>query len=315
MACALAACDLDEVTIPTGGDMLVVEAVIRAREPVQRVLLHRTLDGSMIRGEPDAEVIVVSASGDTLAFASRPLADCIASDTVPRNTEASCYLAVDVPTDWIEPGNEYELHVRTSGGEHLFGRTHVPDDFAMVGLPQDEPDRRSYRCTLPPQQNVVLRWTESPTAAAYLSQLEITGLRDVLADTDIGDIPEPLTLTAFAVTSADTTIQLPSAYGVEERFDLDQDLLRLIQAGFPAGVQLAVVVAAGDKNLADAYREELGLTGTVRGASVAGDGTGIFGSMVPLRLDIDVADTGAAESCLREDRSRAVGHGRNAQPW
>lgn len=297
---ALGACDLDEVTIPSGDDTLIVEAVLRSGAPVQRVLLHRTIDGPVVRGEPGAEVIVVSASGDTLAFAERSQSDCIASDTPPHDTEASCYLAENVPASWIEPGVEYELHVHTTRGEHAFGRTQVPDDFAMVGLPTHGPGGGGYHCTLPPQQSVDLFWTASPTASAYLSELQASGLRDALADAGIPDIPEPLTLTGVSVSSTDTTINLPSAYGVEERWELDQDLLRAVKDGFPEGVRLAVVVAAGDKNLTDSYREEVGLTGLVRGPSVTGDGTGVFGSMVPLSLDIDVANGAAEDSCLAD---------------
>lgn len=302
LVCSFAACDLEEVTVPNGDDILIVEAVLRAGEPEQYVMLHRTIDGPGVRGEPGAEVVVRSESGDTLAFAQGSATDCVPADTLPDGAEPSCYVAENVSPGWIEPGGEYELHVRTSRGEHAFGRTIVPDDFEMIGLPSGARDRASYHCALPPGRSVDLLWTASANAEAYLSQLDATGLRDALADTGIPDIPEPLTLTGVSISSTDTTINLPSAYGVEERFDLDQDLMRAVRDGFPEGVRLAVVVAAVEKNLADSYREAFSLTGTVRGPSVTGDGTGLFGSMVPKWLDIEVAENTAGASCIT-DRS------------
>lgn len=130
--------ELSEVTIPAGHDELVVEAILRAKDSVQRMLLHRTLDGPTIHGEPGAQVRVIDEAGDVYWFEEGALEACIATDTSPSDTEASCYVSSATETSWVRPGATYELDIVSTRDEHVQGRTTVPADFRLLGTGQEE---------------------------------------------------------------------------------------------------------------------------------------------------------------------------------
>lgn len=94
-------------------------------------------------------------------------------------------------------------------------------------------------------------------------------------------------------------MELPESYGISERFDLNQDLMRAIRAGFPAGVRVDLFVLAVDLNVVNAYRDDDsgGLYGSERSAGIVGDGTGLFGSAVPHDLSINVTEEDAGRRC------------------
>src|SRR5690606_39262148 len=52
LALAFAACELPEVAAPDSADVLVVEAVLRAGAGQQYILLHRSIQGEVVDGEP-----------------------------------------------------------------------------------------------------------------------------------------------------------------------------------------------------------------------------------------------------------------------
>lgn len=292
------ACELSEVTIPAGQDELVVEAVLRVSDPVQRMLLHRTLDGPTIRGEPGAQVRVIDEAGKVYWFEEGALEECIATDTLPSATDASCYVS-SAETSWVQPEATYALDIVSTQDEHVQGRTTVPADFRLLGA--GEEGAAEARCTLAPQQGMRVEWTKSSTATSYLSQIAIHGLPQALEGSEIPipDIPNPLKLTGVTISADDTHMQLPESYGISERFDLNQDLMRAIRTGFPADVRVDLFVLAVDVNVVNAYREDdsAGLNGSERAAGIVGDGTGLFGSAVPHYLDIDVTEEDAGQRC------------------
>ena len=80
--------------------------------------------------------------------------------------------------------------------------------------------------------------------------------------------------------------------GVFDRFSYNQDLLRLLQAGLPAGTFARVVVAAADRNYINGVRGgSFNPSGPIRISSIVGDGVGVFGSLVPRHAAIVVIPT------------------------
>ncbi|HEX8431778.1 MAG TPA: hypothetical protein VF625_10835, partial [Longimicrobium sp.] len=112
------------------------------------------------------------------------------------------------------------------------------------------------------------------------------------------DIPDPLELVGLAVSQQDTTIVLPTEFGLFDRFEIDNDALKAIQNGFPAGVVVEVDVAAADRNYVNGVRGgRFNPSGPVRISSVVGDGVGVFGSIVPLYTRAEVAAQGPIPLC------------------
>ncbi|HEX2191087.1 MAG TPA: DUF4249 family protein [Longimicrobiaceae bacterium] len=294
---AAGGCELTEVTTADSRDVLVVEAVLRPDRGAQQVLLHRTLQGVVIPGEGGAQVRVRAEDGREYPFVQVGREACLSSDARllrgddTLRVEATCYQSQGRTAPWVHPGRSYELLVETARGERVRGTTRVPGDFRLLGLGRAlrDPASGELRCFLPPRTVLPLAWSSSSGAWAYLTEMEVYGLRRVLGGSGIESIPDPLRLIGVSVSESDTTVVVPTEVGVFDRFDYDQELLRVIQDGFPEEVQVQVVVAAADRNFVNAVRGgEFNPSGTVRYSSVVGDGVGVFGSIVPRRLVMDV---------------------------
>ncbi|HEX7242006.1 MAG TPA: hypothetical protein VF263_17110 [Longimicrobiaceae bacterium] len=299
-----AGCELAEVTTPEGADVLVAESVLRTDRDPQRLLLHRTLQGRTVAGETGARVVVRAADGRSFTFQQVPQGVCLELDAQSLRgddslrVEATCYASVS--PRWVAPGQEYELEVVTRGGERLRGRTVVPGVFDLLNLPRADRDPTTgyRRCTLPPNTPLNLVWSTSSGAWAYLTEMEVRGLKRALEGSGIPDIPDPLQLLGVSISQADTTVAVPSEIGVFDRFTQEQELLRAIQNGFPPQVQVRLVVGAGDRNFINSVRGgAFNPSGTVRISSVVGDGVGVFGSITARTLDVDVRTGAAANSC------------------
>ncbi|HEX2094936.1 MAG TPA: hypothetical protein VHG28_21225 [Longimicrobiaceae bacterium] len=315
LACAAClasgACALTEVTSADGEDVLVAEAVLRADRFEQRILLHRTLRGRTVAGEPGARVVVRSESGREVVFREASQSLCVEpSSGVLRGedslrVEATCYRSAPQEGRWVVPGRSYTLEIESQRGERLRGTTRVPGDFDLLGLSRAfrDPATGDRRCTLPPDTPLELTWSTSRGTWAYLTEMEIRGLPGALAGRGIRDIPDPLQLTGVSVSETDTTVLVPTEVGVFERFSYDQELLRAIQNGFPAGVQVRLVVAATDRNFVNSVRGgAFNPSGTVRISSVVGDGVGVFGSVYARTLLVDVFAQTGAFPCLGPGR-------------
>jgi hypothetical protein len=295
---AAAGCELAEVVTVEPQEVLVVEAVLRAGEGMQRIILHRALRDGAVPGERGAQVRVESEEGRIFRFLEAPRDECLGVDTTEdadgalERIDPGCYVAQGaVP----QPGRAYTLEVATVGGERLEGQTVVPGPFRWrsPALPFG-----FERCVLPAGESLTLAWSRSEGAWAYIGELEIEGLEEVLAERGIdADVPSPLRLTGLAISESDTTLTLPRDFGLFQRGSIPLEVLLALQQGLPEGTSARLVLAAADRNYVNAVRGgAFNPSGTVRVPSVRGDGTGVFASLVPLALEIDTEGSGF--SCL-----------------
>ena len=290
------ACTLADVSLPAGEEVVAVEAVLRTDIPVQAVVLHRSLDGRDVRGVTGARVTVTAPGGRTIAFEEttqtcfRVPGDYFKEE--PGSVKASCYLSSSDEGSWVRPGSVYLLRVETPEGGVIQGRTRVPGAFGLAGLPftTRAASRASALCALPPERVLPVAWTRADSAWSYIAPIRIFDLRSALARTGIqAAIPDPLELVGLAISEEDTTIALPSEFGVFDRFEYDNAALAALQTGFPDGVFAEMVIAAADRNYVNGVRGgRFNPSGPVRISSVSGDGVGVFGSLVPLYLRVHV---------------------------
>ncbi|HEX8392593.1 MAG TPA: DUF4249 family protein [Longimicrobium sp.] len=299
---ALGACTIADVTEAGGDDVLVVEAVLRTDRPEQRILLHRSVRGALSPGEPGAEVFVTGNGGARYRFEMVNSSQCITVDPLYANADsvdlqASCYRSLGSYGYWVNPDSVYDLTVVTTRGETARGRTHVPAPYAILQFPYRSRLRDGPReCTVPGNTPLPIVWTQSRGAYGYLAPLRITGLDRVAPDSI--SAPAELELTGLAVSSSDTTLVLPTDFGIFDRFSLDQRLLRYLRTGLPPGVRADVVIAAADRNYINGVRGgSFNPSGQVRISSVVGDGRGVFGSLVPLYLSFNLGQPNAQIAC------------------
>ncbi len=296
----LPACSLTEIEIPESQDVLVVEAVLRTDLERQWVLLHRSLAGREVRGEPGATVRLWRRGGaDTLTLHEAG-SRCFTVDPryqVPDDrgdslvVTATCYETPPTPERFVVAGGEYEIGVRTTRGETAGGRVRVPGDFRLVRPAQRLPGA-FVRCWIPADTSVELAWTRAKGTYGYATSMTVHGLRRTLSPLGIPDVPDPLELTGFSVSSTDTAVVLPGEFGVFERFEHDQDLLRAIQRGFPATTQAEVTIAAAERNYVNGVRgTRFNPSGQGRISSISGDGVGVFGALVVRRVTVEVGPT------------------------
>jgi hypothetical protein len=300
-ALALTGCTIADVTTPPGQDRLVVHAVLRTDRVLQPLILYRSVAASEAPAERGAQVVVTRDDGARFVFREVSTGACIPDvPTNPGGTLGTCYVGPPGQGFWVRPGRTYDLEVTTTRGEVARGRTQVPGGFSLVGLPFEVRERADgipgEQCRLPPATIVPVTWTRSEGAWGYISPLLIYGLA---AHAQAGGFPPPGDpLVGVSVSSSDTTALLPNEFGVFDRFDLDQDLLRFLQGGFPNGLSLVLTVAAADRNFINGVRGgSFNPSGQVRISSVVGDGVGVFGSLVPLTARMTVGGSGAVPLC------------------
>lgn len=285
---ALGACTLTDVAIPAGEDRVVVEALLRTEAAEQVVLLHRTVEDGAVRGVYGARVAVRDETTGAEVVYLLSGDECYdLDDRYPSGTlevAAGCYRSPAAAGRWVRPGRTYTLRIDLPEGEGVVqGRTRVPEPFTLRGLassgagsPNDAP-----LCILPPATPFTLTWSRAPGAWSYLVAMRVSGLRDALAGRGITDVPERLELTGVAASESDTTVVVPGEVGVFDRFDGNRELLLALQDGFPAGVDVTLVVAAADRNYVNGVRGgSFNPSGQVRISSVSGAGAvGVFGSL------------------------------------
>jgi hypothetical protein len=294
----LAGCRLAEVSTPGGEDLLVVEAVLRSDVPEQKLLLHRGVHDQQVRGEPNALVRVRRNDGREVVYQAVPepapgtspnpsqVERCVDRTSAVVPAPATCYLS---PTSgsggFVVPGATYDLEVQAQDGSRIRGRTQVPGAFGFIGASA----LRAGSCVLPPNTPLPVIWSRSPGTWSYVADLEIRGLARALASSGIRDVPDPLNLFGLAISDADTTLLLPGDFGVFQRFELGSELLQALQRGLPEGVDATLTLAAADRNYVNAIRGgRFNPSGNVRISTVLGDGVGVFGSIVPRTLRIQV---------------------------
>lgn len=299
-ALLLGGCTIADVTVPPSEDRLVVEGVLRTDFLRQSILLHRSVREQTSVGEPDAEVLVTSSGGRVFVF-RETTEPCYAISPAHEGSEvaveATCYVSDPGDGYWVDPGLTYDLRVTTTRGEVARARTVVPGNFEIRGILTSRSNAVSEPvCSLPPNTPLPLSWTPSSGAWGYLAPLTIYGLSRTLPASY--DAPDPLELVGVSVSAADTTLVLPGEFGVFDRFNYNQDLLRVLQEGLPAETGARVVVAAADRNYINGVRGgNFNPSGQVRISSIVGDGVGVFGSLMPLAFQVAVDATSGFYRC------------------
>ncbi len=290
-----AGCQLREVTLAQPADVVVAEAVLEAGANVQFAWLHRTLGGDSLRVS-GANVQVTSAYGSLIAFREVPAGECVdSSRTFAPGRAGSCYAAATRPED-VLPGARYTLTVVTADGRRLSGTTTVPGPFRLT-RPASLSGPGEPGCVLAPHTLLPLVWTRSSGTWIYVSEARMTHVRRALDPNAPDD--SPLDVQGFSVSAQDTTIVFPSEFGLFQRADsLDAPVLRALQTGLPAGVFATVMIAAADANYVNWVRRgSFNPSGAVQIPSVRGDGTGMFGSVAPVRFDLTSTPTPTLPAC------------------
>lgn len=287
---AFAGCELTEVTVAEPEPIVVAEAYLRAGAVQQRVFLHRTTVGDTVGGPViGATVEITDEDGRTLRLRETDIEACL--DDLPPDDAAAgmgtCYASLlsfsNVNYD-ITPGERYTLRVELPDGDVLEGVTRVPGPFDLI-----RPATTS--CTLPPNTTVGLQWTSAEGASLYVAELRVHGLRDALAELGIEFDQDTLRIIGLAASRTDTTIVLPTEFGVFDRFDLPRDVSLALGGGLPAGTAGEVSVAAVDRNYVNWVRGGVfHPSGSVRISSIRGAGEGVLASLVPHRFEFTVGD-------------------------
>jgi hypothetical protein len=276
-----AGCDLAEVTTAPGEDVIVVEGVLRTDQEHQQVLLHRTVDGALAAGVPGALVTVTGAAGDVHRLVPGG-ADCYQIDALYAHSDSldfqgSCYTTTGQDVWWVKPGRSYDLRVEVPDGRVIEGRTQVPGAYKVPSLLPD-PELGLF-CSLAPDSAFELVWRQSAGAWSYVADLSISGLSASLAGHGFG-VPDPMLVRGLSLSQTDTTLVLPTEFGVFERLQYDRDLMLAISHGFPEGTRVEMVLAAADRNWVNSVRGgSFNPSGLVRISTVVGDGVGVFGSL------------------------------------
>jgi hypothetical protein len=287
LVCALAACDLQEITVAESQDIVVAEITLRAGDSIQYAFLHRTLQGGGGESVDDAVVEVTNAGGDVLRFTRTDKQACLSADS--EDIAGSCYVSTrNYP---VTPGQVYSLRIALAGGGVMTGVTKVPSNFQLTRPTVPV-------CSLAPNTVLPVAWTVSDDAWVYLSETLLHNLAPVLATQGITLEEDPLLLFGLSISNQDTTILFPSQFGLFQRFDESLTAaLIAIQSGLPPGVVADVTIAAGDRNFVNWERGgNFNPSGAIRVASIRGDGTGTFGSIVPLKFVVRT-DTNTFPAC------------------
>jgi hypothetical protein len=286
-ALLLAGCELQEVELAVPEDAIVAEVILRAGASRQLAWLHRTTAPDTDPTVMDALVQVRAAGGSAVAFAQVADTACIIPRMDAPDPTGTCYASPPGALA-IEPGRTYELVIQADR-RVLTGTTTVPADFRII-----RPSASS--CSIAAQTNFDIMWQASDGAWVYAGETALHDIRSALAPYSIPLDRDPLRLFGLALSSADTTIAYPREFGLFDRLDDDLvEALAFLQRGLPAGVNAEVVIAAADRNYVNWERGgNFNPSGQVRVPSIRGDGTGVFGSLVPKAFSVEVDKPGLA---------------------
>lgn len=278
-----AACELQDVTIANPGAGVIAELFLQADAPRQLALLHRTFGATTDNRVPGAVIEVRDAAGRVMTFEPVEDGDCLDLDADRFGLDVgSCYGSVEPAPFRIAPAAAYSLRITLPDGGVLTGRTTVPAAFTVTSPPD-------VRCAIPVDSSLELRWTASAGAWVYVAETSLAGIRDALRPRGI-DVPrDPLRLFGLAVTRQDTAIVFPTEFGLFDRADVELGpVLLALRGGLPAGVEADVVILAADRNYVNWVRGgSFNPSGVIRVPSIAGDGTGVFGSLYPVRRRLE----------------------------
>jgi len=285
----LAGCEIGETTFAEPEEMIVAEVFIYGDARNHTAFLHRAGSGPGGQGGPvkGASIEVTDPEGRTIRFVEAYPEYCIEIGGAVAIPGGTCYIPAEGGDDaLVRPGTTYTLRIELPDGRILTGRTTVPGDFRIL---TPAPDPSGYPiCTLSSDTPVELAWTRSAGAWVYIAEAELWGLARALEPRGI-EVDNPYRVLGFAVSENDTTIAFPGEFGIFERFN-DREILLAIRDGLPNGVLVAGAIAAADRNYVNWIRGgRFNPSGLVRIPSIAGDGTGVFGSLVVRGFVLDGA--------------------------
>lgn len=272
MLLALAGCEFDRTSIPTGQSRPVVHAVLNPGETEQVILVERTLTGTVdVDGSVpfDADDPIVTGSGVPVSGATVEVFDELGGRAIAQedvftrqggngagvyrflNRRAPTPRPGDPPPPpvflVIGRGRAYTLRVTTPEGQVVTGRTRVPDTYPAVDSAVRSFDRD--------RDTLRLSWRSVPDARRYLLRI----------DSPFGP---------FFLFARETALQLPGT--MQNLFA--HDFPRVFIPGF----RQRVVLGAVDINFFDYYRSR---NDEFRGAGLINHldgGTGLFGAFVTL---------------------------------
>jgi hypothetical protein len=154
-------------------------------------------------------------------------------------------------------------------------------------------------CYLEPDTPLEIAWRSTPGAWIYVAETELVGIRDALRQRGIELSRDRLLLLGLAISRQDTTLVLPTEFGLFDRANPDvAEALVALQGGLPAGVVAHLRIAAADRNYVNWVRGgQFNPSGAINVASIRGAGTGVFGSLVHVRRDIETRRRDGLPDC------------------
>ena len=252
----LAACELEEVSIPRTQPRIALHGVLSPTASSQVILLERTRSGAVFIANPNFDIVDPVMSDQGIAESGAVVVMTLPNgDVVPAQEDlwtrgdgkgAGIY-RFEIPGPQLARGANHHLSVITAGGTVLSADVTIPEGPVKFVADTGTFDRT--------RDTLVLEWPASPGARSYLVRVE----------TPYGPL-------AFFTDS--TRARLPGLMR-------NADARRLPHLFIP-GFQQAVTVSAVDSNFYDWYRTSNNVfTGTGAISRVTG-GIGVFGASARL---------------------------------
>ncbi len=298
----LGACELAEVAIEPVPDLVVAAvSVVLTIDPLdpnridtRAFALVAVSERETPREIPGAAVTVVGESGRSLRLreVSDPLATCVTplelvNGTLTRPPAGSCHVAA-MPGAHFAPGERLSLTVELPDGGILRGESRMPGVFTPTGL-----SLHGGRCRVDPDNVYQFNWAHSAGSWAYIAEARLAGLGDLW--------PHQESLFLDTTLRRNDEPQLAFPRDLFFRFFDEWELARVLHKGLPEGASAEIAVGALDRNWANWVRlGRIDLEGEVRIPSVFGDGTGMFGTAVRWKLEVEsrAADPQAGDDDL-----------------
>ena len=296
MMIGLAGCDVTDVAPGSGHKMIVAQATVvltidpaePSRIDTRAVALVSEAHQQVLAEVPGAEVRITGASGRSLSLVEEadPLGVCtvlpddLYGEDGPLGIVGSCHTAT-VASAVFAPGEELTLVVTTPDGAVLEGTSRMPDAFVPRGLSVADG-----RCRVEPGTGYRFAWSPVGGAWAHVGEAEITGLGPGLWSSSD---PLYLPVTVLGRGSEVTDMVFPGDFLLELLSDVDNvELHRALDAGLPGSARAQVTIAALDRNWANWIREgRLNINGETVIPSIFGDGTGMFGTAVRWKVEVE----------------------------
>jgi hypothetical protein len=262
----LASCQLEEITIPLGQPVVVVQGVMTLDSAAlaQYVVVERSLTGTVevpdqdsLRGPPRPPVPISGAlvrvsRDDELAVDFAEIPDTLGVYRLDRP---------DWPAGYWQAGRVYRLLVVTPEGDTVRGRTRMPDFPSVSGIPGSGATLNRDRDTL------------------FVSWSGAAGTKGVFVQVRPRDLERRLTLVLFTDS---TRFRIPGNMPLPL---LDDTLPPVV---WVAGTRQTFTVAAMDTAFFNFFRtgnDPFTGTGFINGVE---GGLGVFGSMAPVNRTYEV---------------------------